>query len=82
MVGIPRVPIQDLADRLNITLPRSDVALGHEDNIIRIIKPIFEALEYDWDRDVTYKPSFTHNILGQRREADLGIVKYGDYFLE
>jgi len=73
-----KVSIQDLANRLNITLPGYDVALGHEDNIIRILKPIFETLEYDWDRDVTYKPSFTHNILGQRREADLGIVKYNN----
>ena len=71
-------PLTGIAQNLRVALPSAEVAQGHEDNVAHLLRPILEELGYDWADDVAYKPQFTHAILGQRREADLGILPYNE----
>ena len=69
-----------IAENLGLVLPPPSVARGHEDNVAHLLRPILEALGYDWTSDVAHKPQFTHAILGERREADLGVLRYNSNF--
>jgi len=80
MQKIETYSVKEIADRLNISLPSWDTASGHEDNVIHLLRPILKVLGYDWETDVKYKPAFTHAVIGQRREADLGVLKYNDTY--
>ncbi|HDG63810.1 MAG TPA: hypothetical protein ENG72_00340, partial [Thermococcus sp.] len=71
--------LEDLAEELGIMLPPARVAFGHEDNVANLLYPILEALGYEWT-DIVKKPRFKHPIIGQPREADLGILRYNSGF--
>ncbi len=71
--------LRDLAEELNIELPPEKVAYGHEDNVANLLYPVLEALGYEWT-DIVKKPRFKHPIIGQPREADLGILRYNSKF--
>ncbi|RLI78804.1 hypothetical protein DRP04_09770 [Archaeoglobales archaeon] len=71
--------LRDLAEELGVELPPAEVAYGHEDNVANLLYPILEALGYEWT-DIVKKPRFTHPIIGQPREADLGILRYNSKF--
>ncbi|GEM_PF-3140046 len=63
--------------KLGLTFPTPSHLVGHEEVVAQqVLFPLLTKLGYDTTKDLQPKPSLEHAIVGERREADYGILPY------